>query len=486
METLPPVNLGASIAVAFAAAFISRKPLHEKFVLAARESIRPRRQFVLDLSLCLAAGFLVALFNTAVYRFPLAAAGSLLFGCLVAGFFMGLDTALARERGAILSAQENTPDVKPPEQLYPVTRKFSLVAFSTSIFICLILMMVISRDFAWLAREGQIAASLKMAEKTVLLEVIFILTVLLGMVLNLILSYSRNLKLLFDNETGVLERVSRGDLSRMVPVATQDEFGLIAGHTNTMIEGLRHRTRMMTALKLAEEVQQSLLPKSPPVLPGGEVTGVCRYCDETGGDYYEFFSFPEGKLGIVVADASDHGVGAALHAAASRAFLVASAGDYAGAGNLVEQVNRFLTRDHRDTGRFITLFFLEIDPSKKTLSWVRGGHEPAFLYESGRDVFTELSGEGMALGVVDNYTFTEYERSGWEKGSLLLIGTDGIWETRSPAGEAFGQDRIRQLIRRSAGASVGVIQERILDELSTFRAGKPQEDDVTLVVIRLP
>ena len=72
------------------------------------------------------------------------------------------------------------------------------------------------------------------------------MAVLLGLAVNLIVSYSRNLKLLFENETGVLERVSNGDLSRMVPVATRDEFGLIAGHTNSMIEGLRHRLRTVS------------------------------------------------------------------------------------------------------------------------------------------------------------------------------------------------------------------------------------------------
>ena len=87
------------------------------------------------------------------------------------------------------------------------------------------------------------------------------MAVLLALVVNLIVSYSRNLRLLFNNETDVLERVSRGDLSRTVPVATRDEFGVIAGHTNSMILGLRHRTKMITALKLAEEVQQNLLPK---------------------------------------------------------------------------------------------------------------------------------------------------------------------------------------------------------------------------------
>jgi sigma-B regulation protein RsbU (phosphoserine phosphatase) len=113
---------------------------------------------------------------------------------------------------------------------------------------------------------------------------------------------------LFNNETDVLERVSRGDLSRTVPVATRDEFGVIAGHTNSMIRGLRHRTKLITALKLAEEVQQNFLPVSAPDHAGLDLNGTSIYYEETGGDYYEFFKLPKNNLGVVVADASDHGV----------------------------------------------------------------------------------------------------------------------------------------------------------------------------------
>jgi sigma-B regulation protein RsbU (phosphoserine phosphatase) len=156
------------------------------------------------------------------------------------------------------------------------------------------------------------------------------MAVLLALVVNLIVSYSRNLRLLFNNETDVLERVSRGDLSRTVPVATRDEFGVIAGHTNSMIQGLRHRTKMITALKLAEEVQQNLLPVSAPDHPGLDLSGTSIYCDETGGDYYDFFKLPNNNLGVVVADASDHGVGSALLMTTARAFLISGVQHFRG------------------------------------------------------------------------------------------------------------------------------------------------------------
>ena len=228
-----------------------------------------------------------------------------------------------------------------------MTRRFSVVAFCSSLFVCLILALVISRDFAWLAEVQSNAAMLKEAERTVMLEVVFIMAALLGMVVNLIFSYSRNLTLLFNNETRILENVSRGDLSRMVPVATWDEFGVIAGHTNTMIEGLRHRTELLQALKLADDVQKSLLPRQGMDFEGADIAGDSIYCTEAGGDYYDYFRLPEGGLGVVVADVSGHGVSSALHMATARAHLIAGVQHYAGGPHLIQAANRFLTATSR-------------------------------------------------------------------------------------------------------------------------------------------
>jgi sigma-B regulation protein RsbU (phosphoserine phosphatase) len=127
-----------------------------------------------------------------------------------------------------------------------MTRKFSLVAFTATLFVSAIIGLVISGDISWLAEISQSGMSVAQAQQAVIYEVFFVMAVLLAWVVNLIISYSRNLKLLFENETSVLERVSQGDLTRLVPVATNDEFGVIAGHTNTMIEGLRHRIELIT------------------------------------------------------------------------------------------------------------------------------------------------------------------------------------------------------------------------------------------------
>ena len=485
METLPPVLLGVSLLIPFVAALALRRPLVNRFVASQPQIVQPKKQFYLDFTLCLAAGSAVAVYNAFAHGFPAPSGISLLLGCAVVGFFLGMDMALARERKVIYAALAEDRLLPPPKRLYSMTRKFSLVALTATLFVSLILGLVIARDVVWLAEIEQSGMTVTQAQLSVMREVLFVMAVLLVAMVNLIISYSKNLQLLFQNETSVLERVSQGDLSKLVPVATRDEFGFIAGHTNTMIEGLRHRTQLINALKLAEEVQQNLLPSEPPSLPGFDIAGTSKYCDETGGDYYDYFKFSNGHLRIVVADASEHGVGAAMLMTTVRALLrqrVTMGGDIA---RIVSDVNRELARDIGGSGRFMSMFFLEIEPEGNTLNWVRAGHEPAVLYDTREDSFLELTGEGMALGVVEHLEFRKYTHQGWTPGSIIVVGTDGIREARNEDGEMFGAARFREAIRRHATESAEEIQSRIIEELEIFQGETPQEDDITLVVVKL-
>jgi sigma-B regulation protein RsbU (phosphoserine phosphatase) len=485
LEALSPVTLGTTLLIAFGMALAARPILLHRLVRTAPVEEQPRRQFTLEMVLCLAVGCAVGLFNNLVHGFYLVSALSLLSGCLFIGFFMGLDMALARERAAIYQALAANAALRPPRRYYPLTRKFSLVAFSTILLICMVLALVIARDFAWLAEAQGDPAALKMAERTVMLEVVFIMTVLLCVVVNLIFSYSRNLKLLFNNETRVLEQVSRGNLNQMVPVATRDEFGVIAGHTNTMIERLRHRSELIHSLQLADEVQHNLLPSQTFSHPAAEVAGTSRYCTDTGGDYYDHFALPEGKLGVVVADSSGHGVSSAIHMTSTRAYLHAGLPTYADAQRLVGQINTFLVRDSRQTGWFITLFLLEIDAAKRQLKWIRAGHEPALLYEPQSDRFQELGGEGVALGVVPDPRLATNQRDHWQPGTIIILATDGIREACNPDDEMFGLARLKDVIRAQADQPAEVIVSTVLHALEDFQGARTQEDDITMVVVKL-
>ncbi|MDJ0984466.1 MAG: SpoIIE family protein phosphatase [Desulfobacterales bacterium] len=484
MEEMPPVALGVSLLIPFVMALVLHRFFENRLVISQPLMVQPRKQFVLELTLCLAAGAVVVIYNTLAYGFPATSGLSLLLGCAVVGFFLGLDMALARERKIIQDVLADDKALPPPSRLYSITRKFSLVALITILFVAVVLGLVFARDVVWLSNIKDSNMSLLQAQLSVMREVFFVMGVLLAAIINLIVSYSKNLKLLFRNETGVLEKVTRGDLSKRVPVATHDEFGVIAGHTNTMIDGLQHRLKLITALKLAEEVQQNLLPASPPAMPGLDVAGISNYCDETGGDYYDYFKLTNGDLGVVVADASEHGVSAALLMTTVRALLrqrVTMENDIA---RIVTDVNQELARDVAASGRFMTMFFLKIEQATNTLHWVRAGHEPAILYNAEDDIFLELAGEGMAMGVDENLKYQKNNHQEWSPGSIVVIGTDGIRETQNTQGEMFGLNRFRTAIRQHAGKSAEEIKEHIIDDLVKFQGEAPQEDDITLVVVK--
>jgi sigma-B regulation protein RsbU (phosphoserine phosphatase) len=366
-----------------------------------------------------------------------------------------------------------------------MTRKFSMTAMAALILFGVVFVLVLTRDIVWLAALDEGPVALARAQRTVAYEVMFVMGVFFILVINLIVSYSQNLKLLFANETGVLERVSRGDLSRKVPVATNDEFGFIAGHTNSMIEGLRHRLALMDALKMAEEVQQNLLPREPPHWDGVDISGTSLYYDDIGGDYYDYFRLSDDRIGVVVADVVGHGIGAALEMTATRAFLHYGIEHFENPAQLVKAVNQHISRDSRRTSRFVSLFFLEINVAAQTLAWVRAGHEPGLFFDPATDRCVELSSDGMALGVVADYDYRTTVHRGWSPGSVMVVATDGVHETRNVTGEMFGSQRLKQLMRQWAHQPAATIQDRILTELRTFRGEAPQEDDLTLVVIKV-
>ncbi len=150
----------------------------------------------------------------------------------------------------------------------------------------------------------------------------------------------------------------------------------------------------------------------------------------------------------------------------------------------IADVNRLLCIDTAETGNFMTLFFMLIDSSIRKVRWVRAGHEPAMIYNPSSDSFDELHGRGIALGVDETYSFEEQIRELWSDSQIVLIGTDGIWETENPQGEEFGKKRLMEIIRQHKNRSSEQIVQAITAALAGHRETAPQQDDVTLVVIK--
>jgi sigma-B regulation protein RsbU (phosphoserine phosphatase) len=287
--------------------------------------------------------------------------------------------------------------------------------------------------------------------------------------------------------SGQADRIARGDFGKPLPIKSRDEVGELTHNFNTMVSQLKERLQLKEALNLAMEVQQNLLPQKMPQIEGFDIAGKSVYCDETGGDFYDFIDVccEESKqLGIAVGDVAGHGISAALLMATVRAFLRSRVTHPGSISDVVTDVNRLVVNDTDETGQFMTLFYLILNPTEKSLSWVRAGHDPALLYDPRQAKIVELNGEGAALGISDKVEYQENTITGLENGQVLLIGTDGLWETQNASGEMFGKERLKALISRHAERSAEEILASVIDSLAAFRNSARQEDDITLVVVK--
>jgi serine phosphatase RsbU (regulator of sigma subunit) len=246
--------------------------------------------------------------------------------------------------------------------------------------------------------------------------------------------------------------------------------------------------RMLSALEVAEEVQQNLLPRNIPAINGLDIAAKSIYCNKTGGDFYDFLNVSptaDGKFNVVVGDVSGHGIAAGLLMTTARALIRSRSAQPGTLSQIVSDVNRDLTLDIYDTGRFTTLFYLMVDSHNHRLKWVRAGHDAALLYDPASDGFEDLYGSGLALGWDENYQYEENEHADLREGQIIFLGTDGIWETFDMAGNPFGKEPLKDIIRHKAAASAAEIMNKILTALARFRQGEEPEDDVTLVVIKI-
>jgi len=267
----------------------------------------------------------------------------------------------------------------------------------------------------------------------------------------------------------------------------KDERDQLVHAFNEIVPKIEEHMRMRNALGLAQEVQQSLLPQNDPSFPGFDIAGSSIYCDETGGDYYDFIETNRGGqagLAVVVGDVSGHGVSSALLMATARALIMLRSSMPGEAAGIINDVNRYMSLDTAQTGNFMTFFYCELSERGTEVRWVRAGHDPALIYDPSGDAFDELKGQGQALGLDDSFEYDAFQRV-VEPGQVILIGTDGIWEMHNKAGEMFGKKALMEIIRSNHMGSARQIVDTVTDALERFREDEAQEDDITLVVIKV-
>ncbi len=260
------------------------------------------------------------------------------------------------------------------------------------------------------------------------------------------------------------------------------------GNFISLGQHLKEHRRMRHSLSLAQEVQQSLLPAETPQLKGLDIAGKSIYCDETGGDYFDYHDLGEDdqeKLGVVIGDVSGHGISAALLMATVRAALRQRVSQKGRLEDIISDVNRQVVADVEETGQFIGLFYLVADMQQRSIQWVRAGITPAILYDPVADTFEELNGPGVAMGVDKGLRYTENEKRHLKKGQVIVLATDGVLEARNPAGTMFGISSVVNIIRQNKCAAAEQILKAVFDELKRFRRERELEDDITVVVIKV-
>jgi ketosteroid isomerase-like protein len=244
---------------------------------------------------------------------------------------------------------------------------------------------------------------------------------------------------------------------------------------------IRERERVEQELQVARRIQQASLPKVVPTLEGWEITPYYRPAREVGGDFYDFHFLSEGRLGVVVGDATGKGVPAALMMSTTCGMLqvAAAALGSSSPGAVLEQVNETLfARIPPDM--FVTCFYAILDPESGHLVYANAGHDLPYLWHGGEA--EELRARGMPLGLMPGMGYEEYETV-LDGGEAALFYSDGLVEAHNPKGEMFGFPRLRELVaEHGEERSLGDI---LLEELYSF-VGKSweQEDDITLLTLR--
>ena len=234
-------------------------------------------------------------------------------------------------------------------------------------------------------------------------------------------------------------------------------------------------------LRVARSIQQALLPKDLPQLEGWKISPHYQPAREVGGDFYDFFELPNGHVGLVIGDATGHGMPAALVMATARSMLRAVAQASESPGDVLARVNDPLVMDI-PPNMFVTCFYAILDPSSGRLVYANAGHDLPYVWRGGDNV-QELRARGMPLGLMPGMSYEEQEII-LEAGDCTLFYSDGLVEAHDPhRREMFGFPRLRELVAEHAQKES--LMDSLLEELYSFVGeGWEQEDDITLVTLR--
>jgi serine phosphatase RsbU (regulator of sigma subunit)/predicted ester cyclase len=243
---------------------------------------------------------------------------------------------------------------------------------------------------------------------------------------------------------------------------------------------VRKRERVEHDLSVARSIQQASLPKEVPTLEGWQISPYYQPAREVGGDFYDFHLLPEGRLGLVVGDATGKGVPAALVMSTTCGMLRLAAQSHTSPAEMLQGVNEVLF-PNIPTNMFVTCFYVILEPKSGRLSYANAGHDLPYLHRNGEA--EELRARGMPLGLMPGMRYEEKETI-VHSGQAALLYSDGLVEAHDPEGDMFGFPRLRTLIAERAEEE-RPLGEVLLEELYSFTGeGWEQEDDITLLTLK--
>jgi len=297
------------------------------------------------------------------------------------------------------------------------------------------------------------------------------------------------------------ERVRQGDFTHKIEVNTEDQLGELAGSFNSMTASIEdllrqaaEKRRLEEELRIAHEIQMSLLPQGPLLMPGLSVTALCVPAREVGGDYYDFLPLGDERVGVLIADVSGKGTSAALYMAELKGLVLSLSEIHSSPRDLLIAANRIISH-HLDARSFITMTYAVLDLRARTMTYARAGHTP-LIYVPG--VCAEGSAreaqilvpDGMVVGLkLDNgEMFTRHlveETIELRPSDLYLLFTDGISEAMNSRDDLFGENRLGQLVAAHAHLPSEELRERVLREISAFVGDAPQHDDMTMILVKV-
>ena len=271
---------------------------------------------------------------------------------------------------------------------------------------------------------------------------------------------------------------------------TKDDLDLLTVMANvaaTRIENVRlaeieeHDRLIQRDLSQAAEIQGGMLPAVAPRIPGLDLAGFNAACRTVGGDYYDFFPYPDGRVGLALGDVSGKGMPASLMMMALHARVHVLAEDTADLGSFMARLNK-ATCANCPSNRFITFFFAILDSTSGELRFANAGHNPPILVRASGQA-EMLEGGGPVLGILPIAPYSE-KCSALGRGDMLVMYSDGVTEATDIDQNEFGEERFIQVLQQNRRQPSAEIVEAVTSALAQFAAGAPQADDITLVVAR--